>query len=158
MRGQTSSQNGYRSRGEIAGNFHQKFWLVWGICNLSSQTKFLMVERRGHGHNIRNETSIPNCGRLGYHSGQSCSTLRTAETQRFHICGEPDARVQPRASEITNDPMLVLREYGKQITQIGFICGIVQQRRDAENLLKRAQRGAVGVMDAVGIAGAFGKR
>jgi hypothetical protein len=46
--------------------------------------------------------------------------------------------------------MLELWKDRKQIAEVRLIGGVSQQRRDTEDLFKRAQRGAVRIVDAVG--------
>ena len=45
-----------------------------------------------------------------------------------------------------------LRPEDEQIVQVGSICGAAKQRPDVEEFLQRQQRGAVGVVQGVGIA------
>ena len=51
-----------------------------------------------------------------------------------------------------------LREDRKQVAEVRLVGRVSQQRRDAEDFLERPQRGAVRVVDAVGIAIALSKR
>lgn len=51
-----------------------------------------------------------------------------------------------------------LWENSKQIAQIGFVCGVTQKRRHAEDLFEGAEGGTMGIVNRVLEAISFGKR
>src|SRR5689334_14907066 len=75
-------------------------------------------------------------------------------TERFQILWRNGRRAAPRG--VRN--RLELWENRKQIAEVGLVGGVAQQRRNAEKFFERAQRGAMGVVDAVGVAGALCER